>query len=107
MTTIHLPRDAAAVALGADEVADLLAAAATQRGRAPTVVRNGTRGMLWLEPMLEVTTAEGRIAFGPVGADDVDGLVAAGLLEVADTLPEALRRHPLHLGPTEIGRAHV
>jgi len=101
MTTIFVPRDAAAVAVGADEVADLLAAEAARRGLSPTLVRNGTRGMLWLEPLVELATAQGRIAFGPVGVEDVAGLVDAGLLEGADALPEALRAHPLHLGPTE------
>ncbi|HEY9028350.1 MAG TPA: NADH-ubiquinone oxidoreductase-F iron-sulfur binding region domain-containing protein, partial [Burkholderiaceae bacterium] len=68
---------------------------------APRLVRNGSRGMLWLEPLVEVETADGRVAFGPVAPGDVAGLVAAGLLDVADALPEALRAHPLHLGATE------
>jgi len=101
MTTVYVPCDAAAVAVGADEVADLLAAEAARRGLSPTLVRNGTRGMLWLEPLVELATAQGRVAFGPVGVDDVAGLVDAGLLVASDTLAEALRAHPLHLGPTE------
>ena len=55
---------------GSDEVADLLAATPGVR-----VVRNGTRGMLWLEPLVEVATAAGRVAYGPVGAADVPGLL--------------------------------
>ncbi len=45
------------------------------------VVRTGSRGMLWLEPLVEVETAAGRVGYGPVAPEDVDGLVAAGLLE--------------------------
>ena len=70
---IFVPKDAAALALGADAVAAALA----QNG---TVVRTGSRGMAWLEPMVEVETPEGRIAYGPVAASDVPGLLAAGFL---------------------------
>ena len=45
------------------------------------IVRNGSRGMAWLEPMLEVETGEGRIAYGPVTPEDVPGLVSAGLMQ--------------------------
>ncbi|MFC7658283.1 NADH-ubiquinone oxidoreductase-F iron-sulfur binding region domain-containing protein [Pseudonocardia benzenivorans] len=37
--------------------------------------------MLWLEPLVEVETAAGRVGYGPVAPEDVDGLVAAGLLD--------------------------
>ncbi len=73
MTRVSVPRDAAALALGADAVARAL------EGHA-TVVRTGSRGMFWLEPMIEVETEAGRIAYGPVSAADVPGLLAAGLL---------------------------
>ena len=73
MTRIFVPRDAAALAVGADEVAAALAGHAD-------VVRTGSRGMFWLEPMIEVETPEGRIAYGPVEAGDVPGLLADGLL---------------------------
>ena len=73
MTRVFVPRDAAALALGADAVARAL------EGHA-TVVRTGSRGMFWLEPMIEVETEAGRIAYGPVSAADVPGLLAAGLL---------------------------
>jgi formate dehydrogenase iron-sulfur subunit len=87
-TVVYVPRDAAARAAGADEVAAALAVTPGIR-----VVRNGSRGMLWLEPMIEVVTPEGRIAYGPVHVDDVDSLVAADL--------RAAGEHPLRLGPTE------
>jgi formate dehydrogenase iron-sulfur subunit len=101
--TLYVPRDAAALSLGADETAAALAGQAAARGLAPAVVRNGSRGMLWLEPLVEVRTPAGRVAFGPVRAEDVPGLVDAGLLSAQTCdgeLPPALRAHPLHLGLT-------
>ena len=92
-TTIFVPGDAAALALGADAVAAAIAAEAARRGVAIRLVRNGSRGMVWLEPLVEVATSRGRIAYGPVAAVDVPGLFAAGLLT-----GEA---HALGLGPTE------
>ncbi|PWI14232.1 formate dehydrogenase [Streptomyces sp. Act143] len=88
--TVYVPRDAAARSVGADEVADALQRAAGRGDFAIDVVRNGSRGMLWLEPMIEVATPRGRVGYGPVAPEDVDGLLAAGLLDGAD--------HPLCLG---------
>jgi len=85
--TVYVPRDAAARSVGADEVA---AAFAAQPG--VHVVRNGSRGMLWLEPLVEVVVAGTRIAYGPVAPADVPGLLAADVLHGGD--------HPLRLGPT-------
>ncbi|MBC7522805.1 MAG: formate dehydrogenase, partial [Sandarakinorhabdus sp.] len=85
--TVHVPGDAVAVACGADDVAAALRRHADRLGLDVTIVRNGSRGMHWLEPLVEVATAAGRIGYGPVGADDVDGLVAAGLFDGA---PHAL-----------------
>ncbi|TCC50551.1 formate dehydrogenase beta subunit [Kribbella pittospori] len=83
---VYVPRDAAARSVGADEVAERIAAAAAAHGQDVQVVRNGSRGMLWLEPLVEVETAEGRVGYGPVAPEDVDGLLAAGMLsgEVRD-----------------------
>ncbi|WP_327720563.1 formate dehydrogenase [Streptomyces sp. NBC_00490] len=89
-TTVYVPRDSAARSVGADEVAAALQRAATRGDFAVDVVRNGSRGMLWLEPMVEVATPRGRVGYGPVTPEDVDGLLAAGLLDGAD--------HPLRLG---------
>ena len=90
---IFVPKDAAAVALGADKVAAKLSETLKAKGIDARVVRNGSRGMHWLEPMVEVETAQGRVAYGPVKVSDVESLVAAGL--------ETGGAHMLSLGLTE------
>jgi formate dehydrogenase iron-sulfur subunit len=80
--TVYVPGDSAAVSVGADEVAAAVTAAADREIR---LVRNGSRGLLWLEPLVEVETARGRVAYGPVAPDEVAGLVAAGMLDGAET----------------------
>ena len=72
---IWVPRDAAARALGADEVAGALAAEAQRRGIDARIIRNGSRGMVWLEPLVEVEADGVRIAYGPVTAADVPALL--------------------------------
>jgi formate dehydrogenase iron-sulfur subunit len=72
MTTVHVPRDASARSVGADEVAAALAATP-----GVTVVRTGSRGLLWLEPLVEVDTDAGRIGYGPVTPADVPAILAA------------------------------
>jgi formate dehydrogenase iron-sulfur subunit len=62
---IYIPRDAGAVAVGADDVAAALEQAAAAGGTTIEIVRTGSRGLYWLEPMVEVATARGRVAFGP------------------------------------------
>jgi formate dehydrogenase iron-sulfur subunit len=88
MTKVYVPLDASARSVGADAVAAALA-----KVPGVEIVRNGSRGLLWLEPMVEVATPAGRIAYGPVSAADVPALVEAGLLEGGS--------HALRLGPTE------
>ncbi|MGQ0615527.1 MAG: NAD(P)H-dependent oxidoreductase subunit E [Acidimicrobiia bacterium] len=78
---VYVPGDTAARSVGADAVADAVAVACAGAGREVRVVRNGSRGLLWLEPLVEVATPAGRVAYGPVEAADVDGLVAAGFLD--------------------------
>lgn len=78
---LYVPRDSAALAVGADEVAEALQAECAKRGLAVQVVRNGSRGMFWLEPLVEVATAQGRVAYGPVTPEDVPALLDAGLLQ--------------------------
>ncbi|MGI9195872.1 MAG: formate dehydrogenase beta subunit [Candidatus Nanopelagicales bacterium] len=78
---VYVPRDSAALSVGADEVARRLEEACAARGQAVEIVRNGSRGMLWLEPFVEVATPAGRVGYGPVSAQDVDALLDAGLLE--------------------------
>ena len=81
MTTLFVPRDMMAVALGADRVALALAEGARRRGAVVRVVRTGSRGMQWLEPLVEVAGPEGRIAYGPVRPQDVEALLDSGLLQ--------------------------
>jgi len=82
--TVFVPADAAALALGADAVAEAIDRDARRRGRDVRIVRNGSRGLFWLEPLVEVATPQGRIAYGPVAAGDVTALLDAGLLEGGD-----------------------
>ena len=63
---IFVPRDAAARAVGADKVATAVLDEAKRRGLEVEMVRTGSRGLFWLEPMIEVETPGGRIGFGPV-----------------------------------------
>jgi formate dehydrogenase iron-sulfur subunit len=90
MITVTVPRDAGALSLGADSVARAITEGARTRAQEACVVRTGSRGAYWLEPLVEVTTAAGRIAYGPVTAADVPQLLDAGLLDGA--------AHPLRLG---------
>jgi len=116
--TVYLPDDAAALSVGADEVAEALEAEARARGVALTLVRTGSRGLLWLEPLAEVERDGVRCAYGPLTPDDVPGFLDAALGDGA---------HPARIGPIEehpyfahqtrltfarcgvieIGRAHV
>jgi formate dehydrogenase iron-sulfur subunit len=91
--TVYVPRDAAALSLGAERVAQAIAAEAAARGIDLRLVRNGTRGLCWLEPLVEVETPAGRVAYGPIAAADVKGLFDAGLL--------AGGQHARLLGPVE------
>lgn len=86
---IFVPGDSAAISVGADEVA----AAIALKVAGATIIRNGSRGALWLEPMVEVETAQGRMAYGPVTADDIDSLIAADFVNGG--------AHALSLGLTE------
>jgi formate dehydrogenase iron-sulfur subunit len=88
VTTVYVPGDAGALSVGADAVAQALVAGAKTRGREIRIVRNGSRGAYWLEPLVEVVTSAGRVAYGPVTAADVPQLLEAGLLDGA---PHALR----------------
>ncbi len=93
MTTIYVPRDSAATSVGADEVAAAIRGAAREAGHDIHLVRNGSRGLLWLEPLVEVATDRGRIGYGPVTPDSVPDLIEAGMLDGAD--------HALCHGPVE------
>ncbi|MET3645487.1 formate dehydrogenase beta subunit [Phyllobacterium ifriqiyense] len=91
--TFYVPRDSGALALGAEKVAKTLENEITARKLDAKIIRNGSRGMYWLEPMVEVETPGGRVAYGPVKASDVAALLDGGLAEG--------RVHPLWLGLTE------
>ncbi len=91
---IFVPCDMAAVSVGADAVARAVEKEILERKLDATLVRNGSRGMFWLEPLIEVETAEGRVAYGPVKVDQVASLFDAGLAE-------GKRDHELCLGLTE------
>src|SRR5580692_8913713 len=92
---IFIPRDAGAVAVGADEVALALEQAAAKRGADIEIVRTGSRGLYWLEPMIEVATPKGRLAFAPMTEFDagsvLDAMIADGdhplRLGIADEIP--------------------
>ncbi len=81
MTRIFIPRDSSALALGADAIAEAIAAEAARRGISIDVVRNGSRGLLYLEPLIEVETSAGRIGYANVEAADVASLFDAGFIE--------------------------
>ncbi|MCC6001459.1 MAG: formate dehydrogenase [Pararhodobacter sp.] len=87
--TLWVPMDSAAKALGADDVVAAIAAEAAQRGVAVTIRRNGTRGMIWLEPLVEMEIDGIRHGFGPMTPADVP------------TLFDDAARHPLALGPVD------
>jgi formate dehydrogenase iron-sulfur subunit len=89
---LFIPCDAAALAVGADEVAAGIRTAAARRNAAVDIVRTGSRGLCWLEPMVEVETPAGRIAYGPVTPADAEGLLTTLLSDGA---------HALRRGPTE------
>jgi formate dehydrogenase iron-sulfur subunit len=90
---IYVPGDAAAIAVGADDVAAAIEAAAGRSKTPVTIVRNGSRGLHWLEPMVEVATSNGRIAYGPVSADDAESILKAAADDGG--------AHPLRLGKPE------
>ncbi len=77
MSTVYVPRDAGAQSLGADEVAQAIAAEGRRLNTPITLVRNGSRGAYALEPLVEVATPAGRVAYGPVTVADVPGLFAS------------------------------
>ncbi len=90
---VFVSRDSAAISVGANKVADAIRDEAGKRGVDVEIVRVGSRGMLWLEPLVEVETERGRVAYGPVKPGDAAGLFEAGFLRGAP--------HPLGHGETD------
>lgn len=93
MVKVYVPRDSTALSLGADRTAKAIQAEAAKRGVQIELIRNGSRGMFYIEPMVEVATDKGRVAYAPVQPSDVASLFDAGFLSGGN--------HPLSLGLTE------
>jgi formate dehydrogenase iron-sulfur subunit len=93
MTRIFISQDAASLALGTDRVLRRIEDAAARNGTFLDVVHTGSRGLFWLEPLVEVETPEGRIAYGPLDVSVVDGLFEADFLDGG--------AHPLRIGRLE------
>lgn len=94
LTKIYIPRDTTSCALGADRVAQAIQRVIEKRQLSLQIVRNGSRGLYWLEPMIEVETEQGRIAYGPITMDKVDDFIATECWQRNES-------HPLYLGLTE------
>jgi formate dehydrogenase iron-sulfur subunit len=90
---VFVPRDTTSRSLGADDVAQTIEETAAFRGNSITLVRNGSRGLYWLEPLIEVEVDGVRHAYGPIAPSDVGELFDANFLLAGD--------HPSGLGPTE------
>jgi len=90
---VYVPRDSSALSMGAEAVASAVASEAARHNADIAIVRNGSRGLYWLEPMVEVETSLGRIAYGPVTNKDVASLFEADFLHGG--------RHALLRGPVD------
>jgi formate dehydrogenase iron-sulfur subunit len=90
---IYVPCDTSAIACGADAVAQAIRDEAQRRGIDIDIVRNGSRGLHWLEPLVEVDSVEGRQGYGPLDVNDVGALFDAGFPQAAE--------HPRALGRVE------
>ena len=84
---VYVPGDSGALAVGAEQVAAAIRAEAERRGQPVEIVRNGSRGLYWLEPLVEVATAGGRVGYGPARPAD-----AAAILDLAPHHPSFLGR---------------
>ncbi len=87
---LFIPVDAGALAVGAEEVAAAIRAAAARQNVALDIVRTGSRGLYWLEPMVEAETPAGRVAYGPVAPSDAESLLGAILADGAHALRRGL-----------------
>src|SRR6516162_1419371 len=88
---VFVPADSSALSVGADAVAAAIVDGARRRGLDVAVTRTGSRGLFWLEPLVEVETAGGRVGYGPVAREDVTALFEAGFLS-GGAHPKALGR---------------
>ena len=90
----YVPKDMAAVAVGADRVAQALRDEADRLGLRIEIVRTGSRGAFELEPLVEVDTPAGRIGYARIDEALAPSLLTAALSEGAD-------RHPSYVGRPE------
>jgi formate dehydrogenase iron-sulfur subunit len=88
---VFVPGDSSALSVGADGVAAALSREARNRGVDVTIVRTGSRGLFWLEPLVEIETPAGRIGYGSVADEDAGSLFECGFL-VGGAHPKALGR---------------
>jgi formate dehydrogenase iron-sulfur subunit len=88
---VFVPADSSSLSVGANAVAVAILDEARRRGREVAVVRTGSRGLFWLEPLIEVETAAGRVGYGPVAPDEVTQLFETGFL-TGGSHPKALGR---------------
>jgi formate dehydrogenase iron-sulfur subunit len=91
---IFVPRDAGAIAVGAERVAAAIASAAKRATLEVEIIRTGSRGAYWLEPLVEIDTPRGRVGYGPLSPEEIPSLFACGFLDGAN--------HPRALGPTDL-----
>jgi len=94
IATIYVPKDSSALSMGANKVAAAIEKEAKKRNVEIKLIRNGSRGLYWLETMVEVETPNGRVSYGPVKAKNVNALFDANFFSGEQT-------HPLSLGLTE------
>jgi len=90
-TTVYIPRETAAISVGADDVAIAIARQAKEAGESIEIIRNGSWGATWLEPLVEVVVNEKRIAYGNVETSDIADMFASGFLAGGD--------HARRIGP--------
>jgi formate dehydrogenase iron-sulfur subunit len=90
---VFIPQDTTARALGADGLVAAVMAEAERRNIELEIIRNGSRGAFWLEPLVETEWDGKRYGFGPVDLESVTALFDGGF--PGDT------EHPLALGLVE------
>jgi formate dehydrogenase iron-sulfur subunit len=90
-TRVFVPADSSALSVGADIVAGAIVDEARRRGLDIAIVRTGSRGLFWLEPLVEVETPTGRVGYGPVAPGEIAQLFEAGFLS-GGSHPKALGR---------------
>lgn len=92
--TLFIPRDTTACARGADQIALAAAEAIDKQDLDLRIVRNGSRGLYWLEPLVEIEIEGERHGFGPLDVQGIKDLLA-------DYPWQAAPDHPCYLGKTE------